>query len=58
MTKAGIRIPVSGSMNVLVPSNGFFKLYGNRLRNIKNSSRYIEDDLIKNNEAESELAEL
>lgn len=58
MTKAGIRIPVSGSMNVLVPSDGFFKLYGGKLRSIGSATRYAEGNLIENNETEADRAEL
>jgi len=40
MTKAGIRIPMQGIMDVLVPSDGIYKIHGGKIRNIANTSKY------------------
>jgi hypothetical protein len=34
MTKAGVRIQFPGGMNVLVPSDGIYKIHGGKLRTI------------------------
>lgn len=53
--KMGIRIPFPGSMNVLVPSDGIYKLRGGKLLEIASTSRYFnEKALIPNSEAEFE----
>jgi hypothetical protein len=53
MTKAGIRIPMQGIMDVLVPSDGIYKIHGGKIRNIANSTRYPgEDSLIPLSEGE------
>lgn len=58
MTKAGVRIQFPGSMNVLVPSDGIYKIHGGKLRSIAHTQRYVENDLIPNNEEIAELQEL
>ena len=58
MTKAGVRIQFPGSMNVLVPSDGIYKIHAGKLRSIAHTQRYSENDLIPNNEEVSELQEL
>ena len=58
MTKAGVRIQFPGSMNVLVPSDGIYKIHAGKLRSISHTQRYSENDLIPNNEEVSELQEL
>lgn len=50
MTKSGIRIPVAGSMNVLVPSDGFYKLHGGVLRQKLNTSKYVNSDELFEND--------
>lgn len=58
MTKAGVRIQFPGSMNVLVPSDGIYRIHGGKLRSIAHTQRYVENDLIPNNEEITELQEL
>ena len=61
MTKAGIRIPMQGIMDVLVPSDSIYKIHGGKIRNIANSSRYPgQDSLItlKENELSEKEFEL
>ena len=59
MTKKGIRLTFPGSMNVLVPSNGIYKIHGNRVQEIANTSRYgLEGDLIPNNSRDFENQKL
>ena len=53
MTKAGIRIPMQGIMDVLVPSDGIYKIHGGKIRNIANTSKYPgQDSLITLNKDE------
>ena len=59
MTKAGVRIQFPGSMNVLVPSDGIYKIHGGKLRTIAHTQRYREgNNLISNIEEEAELQRL
>ena len=58
MTKAGVRIQFPGSMNVLVPSDGIYRIHGGKLRKFASTQRYVEGNLIQNNEAEAELQRL
>lgn len=59
MTKAGVRIQFPGSMNVLVPSDGLYRIHGGKLRTFASTSRYKENkNLIENNEAEVEQQRL
>lgn len=59
MTKAGVRIQFPGSMNVLVPSDGLYRIHGGKLRTFASTSRYKENkNLIENNEAEIEQQRL
>jgi hypothetical protein len=37
MTKAGVRIQFPGSMNVLVPSDGIYKIHAGKLRSISHT---------------------
>lgn len=57
MTKAGIRIQFPGSMNVLVPSDGIYRIHGGKLRTFASTQRY-DENLIDNNEAEIEKQRL
>ena len=53
LTKSGIRMKFQGTMDVLSPSDGIFRLYGGRLLHIPNTQRYGDKgDLIDNTEAE------
>ena len=58
MTKAGVRIQFPGSMNVLVPSDGIYRIHGGKLRKFASTQRYNNGNLIENNEAEIEQQKL
>ena len=58
MTKAGVRIQFPGSMNVLVPSDGIYKIHGGKLRPIATTQRYSGDSLIPNIEKRIEVQKL
>lgn len=58
MTKAGVRIQFPGGMNVLVPSDGIYKIHGGKLRTIAYTQRYANGNLIENNEFEAEQQKL
>lgn len=42
MTKAGVRIQFPGSMNVLVPSDGLYRIHGGKLRTFASTQRYTD----------------
>jgi hypothetical protein len=59
MTKAGVRIQFPGSMNVLVPSDGIYKIVGGQLNQIYNTTRYYnQDELIDSSEEIEETTEI
>lgn len=58
MTKAGVRIQFPGSMNVLVPSDGIYRIHGGKLRKFASTQRYNNGNLIENDEAEIEQQKL
>lgn len=45
MTKAGVRIQFPGGMNVLVPSDGIYRIHGGKLKTFASTQRY-DNDLI------------
>ena len=47
MTKAGVRIQFPGSMNVLVPSDGIYRIHGGKLRKFASTQRYKDSQASK-----------
>ena len=57
--KMGIRISFPGSMNVLVPSDGIYKIVGGQVNQIYNTTRYYnQDELINSDEEIEETTEI